>query len=213
MVVQRGSGTVAADGSGNGNVGSLANGAAWTSAGKYGGDHVRWCGRLCECSGFEQFGCDVWCDFGGVGSSYDVECVASDHVEGTPWGFGLCLVCDGEAGNRPEGQVVVNSNWQFVQGSAALAVNTWSHVAMTYDGVAMRLYVNGSLVATKAQTGAVLTSGGALRIGGNSIWGEWFAGQIDEARVYNRALSAAEVVTDSTTGGLADTVPRRFRQA
>ena len=39
-------------------------------------------------------------------------------------------------------------------------------------------------------------STGALRIGGNSIWGEYFAGLIDEAHVYNRALSAAEVTTD-----------------
>ena len=35
-----------------------------------------------------------------------------------------------------------------------------------------------------------------LRIGGNSVWGEWFAGLIDEVRVYNRALSAAEIQQD-----------------
>ena len=34
-----------------------------------------------------------------------------------------------------------------------------------------------------------------LRIGGNSIWGEYFSGLIDEVRVYNRALSAAEIQT------------------
>ena len=37
--------------------------------------------------------------------------------------------------------------------------------------------------------GALLTSTGALRIGGNSIWGEYFQGRIDEVRVYNRALA------------------------
>ena len=42
-------------------------------------------------------------------------------------------------------------------------------------------------------------STGALRIGGNSIWGEWFSGQIDEVRVYDRALSAAEVAGDRDT--------------
>ena len=30
-----------------------------------------------------------------------------------------------------------------------------------------------------------------LQIGGNSVWAEWFQGQIDDVRVYNRALSAA----------------------
>ena len=32
-----------------------------------------------------------------------------------------------------------------------------------------------------------------MKIGGNSIWGEWFSGLIDEVRIYNRALSAAEI--------------------
>ena len=39
-------------------------------------------------------------------------------------------------------------------------------------------------------------STGVLRIGGNSIWGEWFAGLIDEVRVYNRVLSAGEIQQD-----------------
>jgi hypothetical protein len=39
-----------------------------------------------------------------------------------------------------------------------------------------------------------------LRIGGNAIWNnEFFAGLIDELRVYNRALSAAEIQTDMNT--------------
>jgi hypothetical protein len=39
-------------------------------------------------------------------------------------------------------------------------------------------------------------STGVLRIGGNSVWSEWFAGLIDEVRVYNRALTAAEIQQD-----------------
>jgi len=33
-------------------------------------------------------------------------------------------------------------------------------------------------------------------MGGNGIWGEWFAGLIDEVRVYNRVLTASEVQQD-----------------
>ena len=44
--------------------------------------------------------------------------------------------------------------------------------------------------------GPMLTSGGVLRIGGNSIWGEFFQGRIDEVRIYNRALSATEIQAD-----------------
>jgi hypothetical protein len=95
------------------------------------------------------------------------------------------------------------SSWiaaQNVGSTTALPANAWSHVAVTYDRVNWRLYVNGTQVATRAYTAAIPTSTGALRIGGNSIWGEWFAGQIDDVRVYGRALSAGEVAADRDTG-------------
>jgi hypothetical protein len=45
----------------------------------------------------------------------------------------------------------------------------------------------------------VTVSSGALRIGGNDVWGEWFKGAIDEVRVYNRALTAAAILADANT--------------
>jgi hypothetical protein len=42
-------------------------------------------------------------------------------------------------------------------------------------------------------------SSGPLRMGGNSVWGEYFAGLIDEVRIYDRALSVAELQTDMYT--------------
>ena len=83
-----------------------------------------------------------------------------------------------------------------VGATTALAINTWSHLVTTYDKVTWRLYINGTQVASKAYKGTIPVSTGALRIGGNTIWAEWFAGQIDDVRVYNRALTAAEVVAD-----------------
>jgi hypothetical protein len=72
-------------------------------------------------------------------------------------------------------------------------------LAATYDGATQRLYVNGALVASRAQTGLIKTSTSALRIGGDSVWGEYFGGKIDEVRVYNRALSQTEIQKDMTT--------------
>ena len=70
---------------------------------------------------------------------------------------------------------------------------------MTYDGATLRVYVGGAQVASRAVTGALQTSTGALRIGGNAVWGgEFFSGRLDELRVYNRALTAAEVAADVT---------------
>ena len=96
---------------------------------------------------------------------------------------------------QPEANVFAGGSNRWATGSA-LPLNTWSHVAGTYDGTTVRLFVNGVQVGTKAFTGTIATSTGALRIGGNSLWGEFFQGQIDEIRIYGRALSAAEIVTD-----------------
>jgi hypothetical protein len=75
-------------------------------------------------------------------------------------------------------------------------LNTWTHLAATYDGTTLRLYVNGSLVGSRAVANPLLTSTGVLRFGGNSVWGEFFAGRIDEVRLYNRALAVAEIQAD-----------------
>ena len=45
----------------------------------------------------------------------------------------------------------------------------------------------------------MVTTTSPLRIGGNSTWGEYFAGKIDEVRVYNRALSSSEIQADMNT--------------
>ena len=55
-------------------------------------------------------------------------------------------------------------------------------------------------MATRTQAGTLVTSTGALRIGGNTIWGEWFTGTIDDVRVYDRALTAAEIGTVRGSG-------------
>jgi hypothetical protein len=80
--------------------------------------------------------------------------------------------------------------------TAQLPLNTWSHLTATYDGTTLRFYVNGTLTGSRAAAGPLLTSTGVLRIGGNSVWGEYFKGRIDEVRIYNRALTAAEIQAD-----------------
>ena len=80
-------------------------------------------------------------------------------------------------------------------------------MAATYDGSAVRLYVNGTQVASQAATGSIATSTGALRIGGNTLWGEFWQGRIDELRVYNRALSTTEIQTDMNRSVAVDTTP------
>ena len=97
----------------------------------------------------------------------------------------------------PNGRVVTSADFD-VKGPAKLPLNTWSHVAVTYDGATLRMYLNGQQTVQRAVTGPITTSARALQIGGNTIWNEWFKGRIDEVRVYDRALSAAEIGADMT---------------
>ena len=60
---------------------------------------------------------------------------------------------------------------------------------MTFGGGTLRLYVNGVQVGTQAATGTSGRQPAALTIGGNRSGREWFAGLIDEVRIYNRALT------------------------
>jgi hypothetical protein len=101
--------------------------------------------------------------------------------------------------NRPQVAITTSGGLTTLFGTAQLPLNTWTHLAGTYDGSTLRLYVNGSLVASKAVTGSLRTSTGPLRIGGNSLWGEFFRGRIDEAKIYKRALTTPEIQTDAMT--------------
>ncbi|MEQ1636189.1 MAG: LamG-like jellyroll fold domain-containing protein [Methylococcales bacterium] len=92
-----------------------------------------------------------------------------------------------------------DGNYRVISGSSQLPANQPTHLASTYDGQYLRIYVNGIEIAKKVQTGLIQQSSGKLTIGGNSIWGEYFQGYIDEVRVYNRALTAAEIAKDLAT--------------
>ena len=101
----------------------------------------------------------------------------------------------GDGTGKPSGHVFTTSE-QRATGPTNTPLNTWTHLATTYDGATLRTYVNGTQVASRALTGTLRTSTGVMRIGGNGIWAEWFAGRIDEVRLYNRALTAAELQGD-----------------
>jgi hypothetical protein len=98
-------------------------------------------------------------------------------------------------GTRPSAYVAAPDEIGVV-GPSSVSTTSWTHLAVTYDGVMLRFFVNGTQVATRALTAPLTASTGALRIGGNNVWTEFFRGRIDEVRVYNRALTAAEIQAD-----------------
>ncbi|MEV0613899.1 LamG-like jellyroll fold domain-containing protein [Nonomuraea sp. NPDC050404] len=119
--------------------------------------------------------------------------VMKQHEDGLAY-----VLTAGSDSNRPHTAIHTTGDAD-IGGTASLPLNTWSHLAATYDGTTLRLYVNGTQVGQRVTDGPIRTDDGVLRIGGNSLWGEYFEGLIDEVRVYDRALTPAQIHTDMNT--------------
>jgi hypothetical protein len=72
--------------------------------------------------------------------------------------------------------------------------NVWHHIAMTYDGAALKIYVDGALKGTQALSGAINYGGGTpdMRLF-TSLAGDDFGGTIDDLRVYGTALPQSDI--------------------
>lgn len=83
-----------------------------------------------------------------------------------------------------------------------VAVDEWHHFCGTYDGVEMRLYLDGMLNSSQAKTGNIHVSSEALRVGTYSYYSGWyFNGTLDEVALWNRTLSPTEVTLLYLNGG------------
>lgn len=83
---------------------------------------------------------------------------------------------------------------EVLSSAGALTLNTWQHVAGTYDGANMRIYVNGTQANVQAQTISLANSTNPLRIGDwSATGGRAFPGRIDEVRIWNVTRSQAEI--------------------
>jgi hypothetical protein len=95
----------------------------------------------------------------------------------------------------------ISGNDRDVRDAQAMPLDAWTHVVVTYDktlGV-LQLWVDGVRKAQRAITGDITTSTGPLYFGGNAFWGEYFGGQIDNIRIYNRPLNVVEIQTNLGT--------------
>ena len=75
----------------------------------------------------------------------------------------------------------------------SLAVNGWTHLALTFDGTDIKMYQNSSLVSTVNFPGDIRTDANTPIILGGYWDGEYLNGRVSGSQIYNRALSAAEI--------------------
>jgi hypothetical protein len=73
------------------------------------------------------------------------------------------------------------------------SLNAWHHLAATYDGATMKIYINGTLSASRAQTGTITTNSNVLALGNQTGFSEYFGGYGDEFRLWNVARTQTEI--------------------
>ena len=200
-----GSGTTLTDASGHGITGTIT-GASWITPGKYG-------------RGLSFNGTSDHVDLGSpplMGTTGSMTWSAWVRPETTPLDDGIILGRSNDQGGwqlkttpdtgpRTFGMAVSGAAGTSTQrySTTVPQLHTWYHVAGVYDGVArtLDLYVNGAL-DDGALVGVVPASqvdmGLPATIGCRS-GGFYFGGVIDEVRIYNRALTAAEIQNDMNT--------------
>jgi len=87
---------------------------------------------------------------------------------------------------------VSNGSYQNATGATTIPQNTWVHLAGTYDGTTIKIYVNGVLDGSSSFSGNLPTVSSPTRIGA-SLLSEMFSGSIDEVRIWNIALTQTDV--------------------
>jgi len=79
-------------------------------------------------------------------------------------------------------------------------LNVWTHIVGTYDGIRQKVYINGILEGNQPYSSSISTNNNPLYIGVYYSALYTFNGSIDEVRIYNRALSAGEVLNNYYSG-------------
>ncbi|REJ68876.1 MAG: LamG domain-containing protein [Planctomycetota bacterium] len=129
----------------------------------------------------------AWVRGDNWGSGTDVDTVVRKG-SGDPTNYQLAIA------NRKVTLYLDDTDDGGIQGDTSLDKETWFHVAATWDGSEVRIYVNGVLdmAAPVAYNGTLGFDSRDLHVGGHPL-GDFFDGLLDDVRVYNVALTAGEV--------------------
>ncbi len=186
--LDEGSGTNALDWSGHGNHGTFTNDPQWVDgydggALDFDGINDRVIYRLAAEETWSAYTVTVWAKAGSLWQSLN-SCVFSNHTT--------------FATDTPSMQISFDTinNYQYhgsVDEIIGPATTTWVHLAVASDGPTTTVYYNGNLVSS------VTTSAGdpvftKFAIGINRAEDNWFEGTIDNLRIYNKVLTAEEIL-------------------
>jgi hypothetical protein len=197
-----GTGTIAGDSSGNGNTGTLVNGPAWT-AGKLGQallfDGLTNYVSVPSTAALNSYPLTVafWMK---TSATSGVSGIVSKYVAGSVNGYQVFM----NAGNLCAWYLRDASNYVYDGSACTLSTsgyndNQWHYVTFTVDAAGGKLYVDGLPKASLGWTGTpgAPTTTQDLHIGHypGVVGGGFFQGILDDVRIYDPSLSAADVLS------------------
>jgi len=215
--LDEGTGTTTADASGNGHSGTLGAGVTWVTPGLAGisaidvsgarGARVS-IGNWDPSAGTGQLTVSIWVKWSGLRHGFSQGLICKrDGWDDAGVRFMFEMDTPGNNGGLALRQFsAANTDLNSAQGIMTPYIGQWAHAAAAFDGTTARIYLNGREIASGPFTFASGTGAG-LVIGNTNSESGWpdcpeaFNGDLDEARIYNRALSPAEIAY------LADTTP------
>ena len=172
------------------------NGATFNSAGKLGGCYEFASGKRIQTtlpstsnlnSKAISFAC--WVNVSSWNSSYD--CLMS-IADGTGWQQSRATLCRNNTASTLCWNIADGNTSTRVYTTTSLSTNTWYHIACTYDGANLKIYVNGALNNSAAATLSIGYAG-TFNIGGWSGNNYPINCKMNDVRVYNHCLSLMEV--------------------
>ncbi len=186
-----GSGSTANDSSGNGNNGTLTNGPAWSSSGKFGNalqfDGVNDYVNIIKSDEFHfgtsSFAVAAWVNFSALTGVQNILAfyVVTNNALQFAWNTNHFTIWG-------ETSTVLDTT------GFSPALNTWYHVAFVRNGNVWNIYVNGTSYANAVDTRTLNYPKDNVGIGLLPTSLQYFNGKIDEVAIWNRALGANEVL-------------------
>jgi hypothetical protein len=132
----------------------------------------------------ENFTVDMWVKPGATQANTAATIISNSRIAETIWAIE-------QNGNT------VNQYYFYINGTItgnfSLVANKWQHIAVSKSATNILIYINGMLVSTTPWSGVVDYANAFLKLGAWGGGGRYWNGSMDEVRVWNTALSQAEI--------------------
>lgn len=131
--------------------------------------------------------------------------IINKEQQGSGVDYGYMLRC----GNNGSANFNIgDGGWnELTTAQNTLTLNTWQHLAATYDGSYMRIYVNGAIVDSIARNITIGNASSKLFIGSNGTQPRFFSGLIDEVRIWDIARTKRDI-QQTMNGEFCGSIPQ-----